>query len=229
MGMEHGQKTETIAEFSERTGRNWDTVVRAAKKKIPTEKWGKYSAVTPELLSVLDRGYIITSASYTAKPRSVRIEKKPETIRLPEKPAPPPARQALPSLPKLDLSTFLIVAVYGHTLLVWYEISQLFGVPGLLAGVIVFAMKHAGLMICRNEKYLSLGENALSVAFVLDALALYVHYTVFSDALPPHIAAQMGSVAAARCAGVLGGVVATGAWVAMWMVKLITAKKMFQA
>ncbi|MBK8225413.1 MAG: hypothetical protein IPK73_30735 [Candidatus Obscuribacter sp.] len=222
--MEHGQKAETISEFSERTGRNWDTVVRAAKKKIPTETWGKYSAVTPELIAALSAG----KSAKEKRPRSVPA-KASEVIRLPEKPDTPPARQALPSLPKLDLSNFLIVAVYGHTLLVWYEISQLFGVPGLLAGVIVFAMKHAGLMICRNEKYLSLGENALSVAFVLDALALYVHYTVFSDALPPHIAAQMGSVAAARCAGVLGGVVATGAWVAMWMVKLITAKKMFPA
>lgn len=225
MGMEHGQKAETIAEFSERTGRKWNTVWKFAKRTFPTETWVKHSAVTPELLAALSAG----KSGKEKRPRSVRIEKKPETIRLPEKPDTPPARQALPSLPKLDLSTFLIVAVYGHTLLVWYEISQLFGVPGLLAGVIVFAMKHAGLMICRNEKYISLGENALSVAFVLDALALYVHYTVFSDALPPHIAAQMGSVAAARCAGVLGGVVATGAWVAMWMVKLITAKKMFPA
>lgn len=216
--------TETLAEFAERTGQIYDTIHRKAKRKIPSVKWTASSAVTPELYEALST----KGSAKEKRPRSVRKETS-EAIRLPEKPDTPPARQALPSLPKLDLSTFLIVAVYGHTLLVWYEISQLFGVPGLLAGVIVFAMKHAGLMICRNEKYLSLGENALSVAFVLDALALYVHYTVFSDALPPHIAAQMGSVAAARCAGVLGGVVATGAWVAMWMVKLITAKKMFPA
>lgn len=216
--------TETIAEFSAKTGRNADTVYRFARRKFKGQSWSINSVVTPELYEALST----KGSAKEKRPRSVRKETS-EAIRLPEKPDTPPARQALPSLPKLDLSTFLIVAVYGHTLLVWYEISQLFGVPGLLAGVIVFAMKHAGLMICRNEKYLSLGENALSVAFVLDALALYVHYTVFSDALPPHIAAQMGSVAAARCAGVLGGVVATGAWVAMWMVKLITAKKMFPA
>jgi hypothetical protein len=216
MGMIH---TETLAEYAERTGQIYDTVWRKAKRKIPSVEWTAGSVVTPELYEVLAAG-----KSDKTKPRSVRIEKKPETIRLPEKPDTPPARQAF-RLPSFGLSDFLIVAVYGHTLLVWYEIGTLFALPGILAGLIVFAMKHAALMICRTERLSSLAGDAIGVAFVLDALALYVHYTVFSDSLPPRLAQQMGATGAFWCALVLGGVVATGAFTALCFVKNLTTNK----
>lgn len=216
MGMIH---TETIADFSARTGRNADTVYRFARRKFPAQNWSINSAVTPELLVALTAG-----KSDKTKPRSVRIEKKPEAIRLPEKPDTPPARQAF-KFPSLGLSDFLVVAVYGHTLLVWYEIGTLFALPGILAGLIVFAMKHAALMICRTERLSSLAGDAIGVAFVLDALALYVHYTVFSDSLPPRLAQQMGATGAFWCALVLGGVVATGAFTALCFVKNLTTNK----
>jgi len=216
MGMIH---TETLAEYAERTGQIYDTVYRKAKRKIPSVEWTAGSVVTPELYEVLAAG-----KSDKTKPRSVRIEKKPEAIRLPEKPDTPPARQAF-RLPSFGLSDFLIVAVYGHTLLVWYEIGTLFALPGILAGLIVFAMKHAALMICRTERLSSLAGDAIGVAFVLDALALYVHYTVFSDSLPPRLAQQMGATGAFWCALVLGGVVATGAFTALCFVKNLTTNK----
>ena len=174
-------RTETIAEFSERTGRNWDTVVRAAKKKIPTEKWGKYSVVTPELLSVLDRGYIITSASYTAKPRSVRKEKS-EVIRLPEKPDTPPARQALPSVQvirRTAISALLFCVVIGHASLVWYDLATMWGVPGTIGGGLMFAVMLAALGFASDPSVNRTSEAALWFAALLDCAAYFVHFEVF--------------------------------------------------
>src|SRR5690606_4769302 len=86
--------------------------------------------------------------------------------------------------PKFGLSEFLALVVYGHTALVWYEVAVIFAVPGFLAGVVLFALKHAAVMICRSGTHSDYAPDALGVAFVLDALAVWVHYAAFQDAMP---------------------------------------------
>jgi hypothetical protein len=224
-------KPETITEFAARTGRKPDTVYRLARRKFPAETWTLNSAVTPELSAMLS-GKVPAEKPAVVRvsvPAPSRKNIASENKAVPETPmAKAPARAAFPKLPTLDLSEFLIVAVYGHTLLVWYEIATIFGMPGALAGVVVFAMTHAALMICRNERLMSLASDALGVAFVLDALAWYVHYTAFADAMPARIVAQMGATGAAWSAGVLGLVVAAGAFVAIVLVKNLMTNKVFQ-
>ena len=177
MGMEHGQKAETIAEFSERTGRIWDTVVRAAKKKIPTEKWGKYSAVTPELLDALSAG----KSAKEKRPRSVRKEAS-EVIRLPEKPDTPPARQALPSfqaIRRASISVLLFCVVIGHAGLVWYDLAAMWGVPGTIGGGLMFAVMLAALGFASDPAVNRTSEAALWFAALLDIAAYFVHFQVF--------------------------------------------------
>lgn len=123
--------------------------------------------------------------------------------------APPPARQGWPTF---GLSEFLALAVYGHTALVWYEVAVIFALPGILAGVVLFALKHAAVVICRSEKYTDYAPDALAVAFILDGLAVWVHYTAFSDAMPD----RFKDGAEFWAALILGLVVASGAFVALY-------------
>src|SRR5690606_38796543 len=118
--------------------------------------------------------------------------------------------------PSFGLSEQLAVAIYGHTALVWYGVGSIFAVPGVLAGVVVFAMRHAAVMICRKEQYAGYAADALGVAFGLDALAIYVHYTAFREALPANFLARMGTGGAHWASLILGAVVACGAFMALY-------------
>lgn len=122
--------------------------------------------------------------------------------------------------PVFGLSEFLALAVYGHTALVWYEVSVIFALPGILAGVVLFALKHAAVVICRSEKYADYAADALGVAFVLDGLAVWVHYTAFSDAMPD----RFKDGAEFWAALILGLVVASGAFVSLYFTEK-TAKQ----
>lgn len=114
--------------------------------------------------------------------------------------------------PSFGLSDFLALAVYGHTALVWYELWVIFQVPGILAGIVLFALKHAAVVICRAEKYEDYAADALGVAFVLDGLAVWVHYTAFGDAMPD----RFKDGAEFWAALVLGLVVAAGAFATLY-------------
>lgn len=114
--------------------------------------------------------------------------------------------------PTFGLSEFLALAVYGHTALVWYEVWVIFQVPGILAGVVLFALKHAAVVICRNQKFSDYAADALGVAFVLDSLAVWVHFTAFGDAMPD----RFKDGAEFWAALILGLVVASGAFMALY-------------
>ena len=177
MGMEHGQKTETIAEFSERTGRKWNTVWKFAKRTFPTETWVKHSAVTPELLAALSAG----KSGKEKRPRSVRKETS-EAIRLPEKPDTPPARQALPSfqaIRRTSISALLFCVVIGHAGLVWYDLATMWGVPGTIGGGLMFAVMLAALGFASDPAVNRTSEAALWFVALLDIAAYFVHFEVF--------------------------------------------------
>lgn len=114
--------------------------------------------------------------------------------------------------PAFGLSEFLAVAIYGHTILVWYEVAVIFGVPGILAGVVVFALKHAAVTICRSGKFQDYVTDVLGVAFILDLLAVWAHHAAFADAMPERFAADDGNIAA----WILGLVVAAGAFLSLY-------------
>lgn len=178
MGMEHGQ---TIAEFSAKTGRNADTVYRFARRKFKGQNWSINSAVTPELLAALSAG----KSAKEKRARSVRIEKKPETIRLPEKPAPPPEKkQALPDLHtvrRFSIRLLLFVAVIGHAGLVWYDLATLWGVPGTIGGGLMFAVMLAALGLASDRSLNRTSEEALWFVALLDFAAYFIHFEVFRN------------------------------------------------
>lgn len=174
MGMIH---TETIAEFSAKTGRNADTVYRFARRKFPAQNWSINSAVTPELIAALSAG----KSAKEKRPRSVPA-KKSEVVSLPEKPDTPPARQALPSfqaIRRASISVLLFCVVIGHAGLVWYDLAAMWGVPGTIGGGLMFAVMLAALGFASDPAVNRTSEAALWFAALLDIAAYFVHFQVF--------------------------------------------------
>ena len=227
----------TLAELAETYGRKYDTIWRKAKRTFPGEAWTANSAVTEDVARILIGDVPAPRPAVSAKraPRTWTPESGPngkafrealpdiqkefssETIGNNQ---PAPANEAIPPTPgrakfqwpSVGLSEFLALAVYGHTALVWYELWVIFQVPGILAGIVLFALKHAAVVICRSAKYDDYAADALGVAFVLDGLAVWVHYTAFGDAMPD----RFKDGAEFWAALVLGLVVACGAFVTLY-------------
>lgn len=176
--------------------------------------------LSPEQVEILSRPSKARAAKQAkAAPRKAPMlspEQQPATVNPTpapaDEPAPMPPGRAKFTLPTFGLSEFLALAVYGHTALVWYEVSVIFALPGILAGVVLFALKHAAVVICRAEKYADYAADALAVAFILDGLAVWVHYTAFSDAMPE----RFKDGAEFWAALILGLVVACGAFVSLY-------------
>lgn len=169
--------TETIAEFSAKTGRNADTVYRFARRKFKGQSWSINSVVTPELYEALST----KGSAKEKRPRSVRKETS-EAIRLPEKPDTPPARQALPSfqaIRRTSISVLLFCVVIGHAGLVWYDLAAMWGVPGTIGGGLMFAVMLAALGFASDPAVNRTSEAALWFAALLDIAAYFVHFQVF--------------------------------------------------
>jgi len=220
----------TLAELAEMSGGKYDTFYRKAKRKFPETEWSAAVTLSAEHIAVLSRKNKPPRPAPSAKraPRTWTPESGPNGKEfreaLPEiqkefsnQPAPaventPAPGRAKFAWPSVGLSEFLALAVYGHTALVWYELWVIFQVPGILAGIVLFALKHAAVVICRAEKYSDYSDDALGVAFVLDGLAVWVHYTAFGDAMPD----RFKDGAEFWAALVLGLVVASGAFVTLY-------------
>jgi len=210
MGNLHGQLTEimtdTLAEVARKPKVKYNTLWKKAKRKFPAEIWAEDSAVLPEHMAALFPEKSATKKTIIRIPAHTTVNQ----------PAPaentPTSGRAKFAWPSVGLSEFLALAVYGHTALVWYELWVIFQVPGILAGIVLFALKHAAVVICRAEKYEDYADDALGVAFVLDGLAVWVHYTAFGDAMPD----RFKDGAEFWAALVLGLVVAAGAFVTLY-------------
>ena len=224
MGMIHTEDTrKTLAEIAAENGWKYDTLWRKAKRVFPAESW---TAETPVPASVADA---LLSSDRRKKPAQAKRparnpKQQPASVHQPPAPAsgvstPAPGRAKM-AWPVFGLSEFLALAVYGHTALVWYEVSLIFATPGILAGVVLFALKHCAVVVCRSEKFADYHSDAFGVAFVLDALAVWVHYTAFGDAMP----ARFKDGAEFWAALILGLVVAAGAFMALYFTEK-TAKQ----
>lgn len=205
----------TLEQLAEISGVKYDTLWRKARRIFPAEVWVKSSVVTAEQKDAL------------VPPPAGSVRRKP-AIKKTLPPPPPteakqPAVDAPPArfrLPSFGISEFLALAIYGHTFLVWYEIAIIFGMPGILAGVVVFALKHAAVVICRSGRFSDYVQDVLGVAFILDLLAVWAHHAAFADAMPSRFAAADGNIAA----WVLGLVVAAGAFLSLYFTEKTAVK-----
>ena len=77
------------------------------------------------------------------------------------------------------LALYFIVVV-GHGILVWYDCSQIWGMPGTIAGGIGFAIILAAFLMATDKTRERTSESALTFVAFVDIASIFVHYPVFS-------------------------------------------------
>ena len=77
------------------------------------------------------------------------------------------------------LALYFIVVV-GHGILVWYDCSQIWGMPGAIAGGIGFAIILAAFLMATDKTRERTSESALTFFAFVDVASIFVHYPVFS-------------------------------------------------
>ena len=77
------------------------------------------------------------------------------------------------------LALYFIVVV-GHGILVWYDCSQIWGMPGTIAGGIGFAIILAAFLMATDKTRERTSESALTFVAFVDVASIFVHYPVFS-------------------------------------------------
>lgn len=77
------------------------------------------------------------------------------------------------------LALYFIVVV-GHGILVWYDCSQIWGMPGAIAGGIGFAIILAAFLMATDKSRQRTSESALVFVGFVDLASIFVHYPVFS-------------------------------------------------
>lgn len=205
----------TPRDIAKNEGRDIATIRGRWNKYFAKGTFDQHRELSPEEVAVLSRNTDKQSDKRAAKKPAIKKTLPllpPSTEAKQPAAATPPARFRMPSF---GISEFLAVAIYGHTILVWYEVAVIFGVPGILAGVVVFALKHAAVVICRDGRFQDYVTDVRGVALLLDILAIWAHYTAFLDAMPERFASADANIAA----GVLGVVVSSGAFFSLYFME----------
>lgn len=73
-----------------------------------------------------------------------------------------------------------ISIVVGHAGLIWYDVANLWSVPGIIAGLISFLVVLACVIAAHNGKKQSTSAIATFLVFCLDVAAYWVHYPTFT-------------------------------------------------
>ena len=182
MGMEH-----TVGQLA----RDLETNPEALRKKLsrkyadayPEQSWG-VSAIVPDAVAaeLLDKsGQRKERKERTKVMRPARSHNSPtidEFIALSAETVPdnrPPV-----NLRGYALSVLLVGIVLGHAGLVWYDCAQLWDTPGAIAGVLVFAVVLAAVMLSSDTAKGYTADICLYFVFFVDVAAFWVHKPVFS-------------------------------------------------
>jgi hypothetical protein len=89
---------------------------------------------------------------------------------------------------------FAFAIVVGHSVLVWYDMAELWAMPGRIGGCVVFLFILSGMVLMSDssERMTEIRENMLWAVGLLEALAIVVHKGAFSRNAAQAYAAGMG-------------------------------------
>lgn len=201
------EETVTIAELAEAYGRKADTLYRKAGRAWPGRKWSKHSVVTEQEARILLGDWPApVPAKEKVRAEKPASEKHPTPAR--QKPTPAP-RFKLPTFHtarRATISALLFAVVVLHGLLIWYDCSVLWDVPGQIGGGAVFVVVLAALLLASDNTLPRTSGNALAFMAVVDGAAWKVHYEVFKTPLVENLIT--GSLCAFICAS---------SFVALWL------------
>lgn len=165
----------TLAELAEKSGGNYDTLYRKAKRNFPETSWTKDSPVSADQIRLL-----------SGKKRKQQVIAKP-ILHQPEPAAEPvpPARQkiGLSDVRRFSVSAILIGIVLCHAGLIWYDCSTLWETAGQIGGGAVFLVVVAAVMLAADREQYYTSESALWFVFLIDVAAWWVHFPVFRTPL----------------------------------------------
>lgn len=191
----------TVGQLADTLGKSPDTLSKYLRRnyadKYHGQSWGA-SAVVPDTIAAELLG---KSGKRPAQPKSVsatvsvdnpmtwvsasgpsaKVIVRPAPAIVPDKqPEPEPDTSEPLNVRGYALSALLIGIVLGHAGLVWYDCAALWGVPGAIAGGLVFAVVLAAVMLSSDTAKGYTAELCVYFVFMCDVAAFWVHKPVFS-------------------------------------------------
>lgn len=89
-------------------------------------------------------------------------------------------REVVNRIRDFSILALYFIVVVGHGILVWYDCSQIWGMPGTIAGGIGFAIILAAFLMATDKTRERTSESALTFVAFVDIASIFVHYPVFS-------------------------------------------------
>lgn len=89
-------------------------------------------------------------------------------------------REVVSRIRDFSILALYFIVVVGHGILVWYDCSQIWGMPGTIAGGIGFAIILAAFLMATDKTRERTSESALTFVAFVDIASIFVHYPVFS-------------------------------------------------
>lgn len=89
-------------------------------------------------------------------------------------------REVVNRIRDFSILALYFIVVVGHGILVWYDCSQIWGMPGTIAGGIGFAIILAAFLMATDKSRQRTSESALTFVAFVDVASIFVHYPVFS-------------------------------------------------
>ncbi len=114
---------------------------------------------------------------------NVAIQQEKEVIELPIEDSQTSAtgfKEVVSRIRDFSILALYFIVVVGHGILVWYDCSQIWGMPGTIAGGIGFAIILAAFLMATDKTRERTSESALTFVAFVDVASIFVHYPVFS-------------------------------------------------
>lgn len=203
----------TLAELAEKSGGNYDTLYRKAKRNFPEISWTKDSPVSADQIRMLS-GKKRKAPRLTPKRIAQDFElMNTGKVHQPEPAAEPvpPARQkiGLSDVRRFLVSAILVGIVLCHAGLIWYDCSTLWETAGKIGGGAVFLVVVAAVMLAADRDQYYTSESALWFVLLIDIAAWWVHFPVFRTPL------VSDNITGALCA-----FLCACSWVALYLYRL---------
>lgn len=109
------------------------------------------------------------------------------------------------------LDTYLKAIIYAHAALVLADLVILYSAPGAIAGILVGMFMHAATKLAGRSELVRTSGFAMSVVFILDALAWFVHVPAFRASLSADVSDIVTQV--------LAGVVCAMSFAALYVLR----------
>lgn len=213
--------TITARQLADQLGVNPQTMEKRVRRNCPELSPAMSAPLSAEQIATLSKGHGTKSGPTVRKFRTVApvtekasASEKPETHEISAVSAGfsaigEGAKRLIAFISALD--TYLKAIIYAHAALVLADLVILYSVPGAIAGLLVGMFMHAATKLAGRRELVRTSGFAMSVVFILDALAWFVHVPAFRASLSADVSDIVTQV--------LAGVVCAMAFAALYVLR----------